>query len=46
MNRELARARSESGYTRFTASIVNDTGREQFDEAGPISYDDAVISIV
>jgi GNAT superfamily N-acetyltransferase len=41
INRELAPARSESGYTRGTASIVNDTGREQF-ETRPILYDDAL----
>lgn len=41
INRELAPARSESGYTRGAASIVNDTGREQF-ETRPISYDDAL----
>jgi hypothetical protein len=27
-NRELVRLRSESGYTRGAASIVNDTGQE------------------
>jgi hypothetical protein len=41
-NRELARLRSESGYTRDTASIVNDTRWEQL-QARPISYDAAVI---
>jgi len=43
-NRELARLRSESGYTRGTASIVNDTEQEHR-EVRPISYDDAGIPI-
>ena len=41
LNRELAPAPSESAYTRGTDSIVNDTGREQF-ETRPIEYDDAL----
>ena len=41
-NRELARARSESGYTRDAAGIVNDTEREHNYEERPISYDDAL----
>jgi hypothetical protein len=41
-NRELARLRSESGYSRGTTGIVNDTRQEQR-EVQPILYNDAVI---